>query len=392
MSRKLEASLKKVDNVFQKMYRNKITLKSRDKGSWSETTLDTYRDEVYSILRKVYSEYGVSDVTKIKGYMIESIFYEKINSVHKQRYSAYSLKKSISALVALNHGIEQTNVFKRKFSLGDPSKFRDIVKEQNIKRISKTSQTLRATPEECKSVLSELKTIGHQTINREMTLTVAEVMYRTGGRINSVLRLKKKNISIDDNKLTFWKDKGGLSRTIEISDETKEYLKNITEGKKDEERLFVSKKRDGTFKSMRQTAKEIEKLIRNAAKHLDRSELVRVKNNEGNYKEILVNRKFTPHSFRKSFALTRAGEYYERFSTKQSIDNYVRAKIAENNKIKEKLDSLRFRINKNRNRKRDLNREEYAIFFTSIDLGHFRNDVILSYYTSFKEVQEYLKK
>ncbi|MGM2853637.1 hypothetical protein, partial [Bacillus cereus group sp. Bce028] len=66
--------------------------------------------------------------------------------------------------------------------------------------------------------------------------------------------------------------------------------------------------------------------------------------------------------------------------------------IREDSKLKQKLDAARERINKDRKEPRELTREEYAIFFTSVSLGHFRNSVIKDFYADLDEVMEYYEE
>ncbi|MCQ6281601.1 hypothetical protein [Bacillus sp. EB600] len=170
-----------------------------------------------------------------------------------------------------------------------------------------------------------------------------------------------------------------------------DYLSHLKEGKEDNHRIFSAKRADGTFKSIEETRKEVTKIISASGKHLTRNEKVTVKGANGKKNQVEVTRKFSPHSFRKGFAVDRAGYYFQKFSSKSALDRYISSRLNNNQKLKDKLDIVRDRINKDRKTYRDLSRMEYAIFFTSVDLGHFRNDVMTAFYTDFKEVQRYIE-
>ncbi|WP_349346911.1 hypothetical protein [Priestia megaterium] len=96
--------------------------------------------------------------------------------------------------------------------------------------------------------------------------------------------------------------------------------------------------------------------------------------------------------------MTETKNFYDKFSSESAIKSYVAGCIAEDPKLKEKLDTLKDRVHKHipaaerHKRGRDLTREEYAIFFASVSLVHFRNDVITSFYTPANEVKNYYDK
>jgi integrase len=393
MSKKLNSSLNKIEKVFEKMYHKGISV-SGDR--MSERTVKTYTDMMKALVRDVYEEFGVENVWEIKDEHVNQIIQRRIDSYHDgNTKEAYNLKTLLAAMKSFNLGVVETNIFKEKFEIGDPDEVRDTLKEQNVIRKSRASTVLRATPEECLSVLENIKNRGYDTDTREIAYHVGKIGLETGGRISAILRLRAGDIAaIDSEKgtITFTRDKGGLTRTVQVSKETAEYLQKLKTGKKEDQFIFSSKRANGTFKSIKEVRKEVSKIISDAGRHLTRKELVKLKDKDGNYKMVEVEKKFSSHCFRKAFALERTNQYYQKFSSKSAIDKFVSQQIKENPKIKEKLDIVRERINRTRKTPRDLTREEYAIFFTSVDLGHFRNDVITAFYTTFREVQDYYSK
>ncbi|WP_176525785.1 tyrosine-type recombinase/integrase [Bacillus sp. AFS001701] len=391
--KRLEASIKKIDKVFDKMSRKGISVGG---GRVSDRTIKTYKDMVTSLVRECHTRFKVSDISNISNAQVNVIIQDKIDLFHGADTSqAYNLKTLVAALKFFNLGVQETNVFSydNKFSIGEPDKIREVMKKQYVIRKSKASKVLRATPEECQSVLDNIKKSGYSTDTREVAYNVSNVAFKTGGRVSAILRLRPRDINFKENTITFKKDKGGLTRTVRLSDETMKYLASLVKGKKDHQPIFTLKREeDGTFKSVEEIRKEISKVVAEAGAHLTRTEMVKMKDKDGKHILVPVEKKASLHIFRKGFAVERTGEYYNQFPTKSSIDSYVSKRGEENPKIIEKLKIVRERINKDRTTKRDLTREEYAIFFTSVDLGHFRNDVITSFYTTFKEVQEYYNK
>ncbi|MGF7536551.1 site-specific integrase [Bacillus mexicanus] len=392
MSNKLDNSLEKIDKVFEKMRMQSISV---DGGRVSDRTIDTYKDMVKSLMREVNKEFGISNVRKVKESHINDLVHKRIDKYHDGDTSqAYNLKTMTAALKAFNLGVEKTNVFnhKKKFALGNPEDIRETMKEQNVFRHSKASTVLRATPDECWSVIENIKKKGYNTETRKAAYHASRISLETGGRISAILRLRPCDIDLNAKTITYVKDKGGLTRTLKISDDTAKYLEELTAGKKLTERIFNPKRSDGTFLSVKELRKEINKVVSDAGQHLTRKEDVRIKNKKGKHTIVEVEKKASPHMFRKGFSLQRTMENYEKLSSKTAIDKYIAEKVAENPKVKDKLETVRDRINKDRNTKRDLTRMEYAIFLTSLDLGHFRNDVITAFYTTFNEVKDYFDK
>ncbi len=391
-NRKVESSEKKISQIFEKMFHKGIAVKENKR--LSATTIKTYEDMTLSIFREINNKFGVEQIFEVKEEHINQIVQERIEKYHNgELKQAWNLKTMCAALKAFNLGVQETNIYKEKFTLGDPDLIRETLKEKNIVRKSKSTSVLNATPEECKSVLENIRNKGYDTDTREMAYHLGKIALETGGRISATIKLRVSDISIDKDKrsITFKGDKGGLTRTVQISEETAEYLELLMRGKKDNQLIFSSKRLDGTFKPVEETRKELSKIFKQAGEHLTRNEEIQVKDKDGNKKIVEVKKTFSAHSFRKAFTLDRAAQYFQSFSSKSAIDKYVSERIKDNPKLKDKLDMVRARINKDRNTPRDLDRMEYAIFFASVDLGHFRNDVITAFYATKNDVQKYLE-
>jgi integrase len=394
LSNKLDKSLEKIEKVFEKMKNKGISVGG---GRVSDRTIQTYTDMMKSLLREANKRFGVADIKKVEKEQIDEIVQDRINKYHSGDTSqSYNLKTLAAAIKSFNFGVENTRVFKgnQKFEVADPEEIRQKMKDQFVIRKSKASKVLRGTPDECRQVLENIKKTGYDTKTREIAYHVSKISFETGGRISAILRLKTGDFKVDEKKstITYQGDKGGLTRTVEISKDTAAYLQFLSAGKKPNERLFSSvRQEDGTFLSVEETRKEISRVISEAGKPLARTEMVKMKDAAGNDVMVPVEKKVSSHFFRKGFSLDRTQEYYNRFSSKSAIDKFIAEKIAENPKVKDKLDVVRDRINKDRKKPRDLTRQEYAIFATSMDLGHFRNDVISAFYTTFQEVERYFK-
>jgi integrase len=390
-SQKLNASLTKIERVFEKMYHKKIYV---GKSPMSESTTKVYADLTIALMREVHNKYGVSDITKVTKEHIAELFQERIDRYHDSNTNeASNLNSIVSAITAFNSGVKETNIFKRELEFGDPKGMRDSLREQNVFRNSRASRTLRATPGEAMEVIHKIKQSGYDTRTRNTAAAVSQISFGTGGRISSILKLTPSDIEIDEktNKIRFLKDKGGLTRSVEITDkDTLQFLKGLIDGKKPNERLFSFKRKDGTFLSVAEMRKSVTNVITNAARDLARTEKVKVKDKDGKYKYVSVPRKFTPHSFRKAFALQRCHDYLKKIpSDPKKLQEYVQQLKDSDPKLKNKIETMEKRINASRKTVRQLRHDEVAIFLTSKDLGHFRKDIVTSFYTTFSEVQKY---
>jgi integrase len=406
-SKKIKASNKKIDKIFEKMLHKGISVrraewdgKGKEPSGMSKNTVKTYSDLVKSLLRDANQRYGIADISKLNEDMVNQIVQDKVDDYHinENMHQASNLKGYAAAIKAFNLGVQETNIFKndKKFIIADADEIRDSLKEQNVFRRSSASPVLRATPKECLEVLENIKSKGYDTETRKIAYLAGKISLETGGRISAILRLRASDINVTDNKITFVDDKGGKTRTVEVDKEAALFLSHLQAGKKGNQRLFTPKRTDGTFKSVKETRKEVSSIISDAGAHLNRTEVIKIRDREldknGNvqYKYVDVERNFTTHSFRKGFAMERTQEYLDKFTTKKELDDYVAARIAEDPKLKEKLNMVRDRINETREGKpRNLKIYEYAIFFCSVDLGHYRNDVITAFYTTFKELLAY---
>lgn len=390
-TQKLNASLTKIEKVFEKMYNKKIYV---GKSPMTESTTITYADLTIALMRSVHNKYGISDITKVKKEHIAEVFQDRINAYHDSHTNeASNLNGIVSAITAFNLGVKETSIFKKELNLGDPTGMRESLKQQNVFRNSKASMTMRATPAESLDVIDIIKRTGYDTRTRNTAAAVAQIAYGTGGRISAILKLTPSDIEIDEktNTIRFLKDKGGLTRSVEITDkDTMRFLKSLSENKKPNERLFSFKRKDGTFLSVAEMRKSVTNVITKAGRHLSRTERVRVKDRDGNYKYVTVPRKFTPHSFRKAFALQRCHDYLKKIpSDPKKLQEYVQQLKGSDPKLKSKIETMENRINSSRNSNRELHRDEVAIFLVSVDLGHFRKDIVTSFYTTFSEVQNY---
>lgn len=420
-SKRLKGINDKVDAVFKECYEKRMTGQTKEvqqtdengipqfdklgepimvkiEQGWTENTRDTYAGMVKSMIRDISEEFGISRVDKIFE-KSEQYFQKRIDNFHSGNLSeAYNLKTLRAAVNAFNQGVERTEHFREAFQVGDGARLSEMLKEQNVVRYSKASTVMSVTPEQSQSVLDKINNSGYEVKTRAVAYHVGKIAMLTGGRISAILKLKASDFVVDKtkNEIHFIGDKGGKDNVVRVDKETANYLDTLRDGKSGNDWIFDSKRTQGeakgTFKSVKEFRKEVTKIITKAGSHLSNTREVTVRDKKGKPVQRTVKQKFSPHSFRKSFALSRVTYYLEKFDSKSAIDKYVTRRISDNAKLKNKLDTVRDRINSHRNEDRALKPHEYAIFFASVDMGHWRNDVITAFYTTYKEVADYMEE
>lgn len=387
----MNSSIKKIYRVFEKMKHKSISVSGR---KIDDKTYDKrYPETIVSLFKEANKKFGIKDISQLNENMFRSLISERIDDYHQNDNTkqSWNINKILAATKSFNLGIQETNIFKndKKFSLGNTDEVRNELKEKNIRRYSKTSSTLRAKPDECEAVIDKIQNMGYKTKTREIAYHIAKICYLTGSRVTAALNLKAGNINVEGETITFVRDKGGLTHLNWVDKETAEYLSELKKGLKDHQNLFLYQRKDDTKLSVEEMRKKIERIVNKAAEEFKTVDKVRIRDEKGNFKTVEVEKKFTVHSFRKGFCVNRTYDYLQKFSSQKVMDDYVSRRIAEDPQLRAKLRGLEERINKNRNTPRKINRQEYAIFFTSVDVAHFRNDVLTQYYTTYKEVEDY---
>jgi len=395
LSNAMQRSFTRDERILDQMYEQKIRV-NKNKENISLSTKEQYKEKIKEFLKEVNEEFNISNFEKIKDKHFNYIIEQKIDLYHAGKTSeAHNINTLISALNHLNLGIQETRFYpySKKFKIGDIPATREKLKEEGVVRRSKYSQVLRANEAQGRKVLENILSQGYKTKTRQIAHDVGFIALKSGGRVTNTLALKKrdfKRLSEEKGEVTFFNDKGGLTRTVEVDDELITFLENLTEDLNDDDYIFDSRKRNGDQKSREEMRKSISAIVKEAGQEFGKVSTFKEKNKEGKEIEKKVNVSFTTHSFRKAFALERASEYYQALSSDKKMREILFQKFDDNKKVEEKYYSQLRRINEKRKEDREMTRDELAIFLTSVDLGHFRTDVINMYYCNIQEVKKHL--
>lgn len=184
--------------------------------------------------------------------------------------------------------------------------------------------------------------------------------------------MKAKDLDFDNKTITMVNAKGGLTYYVDMRDEDIPLLKSIVGDLKPNQSLFEFRNKDGRIKSTEEARKLVHKYVKGAGAEF-----------------AFENKRFSTHSFRKAFARTTMEDYIDKIKTKADIETEVARLSKRDPKVAVKYDRLYKRFNQYRIDKKlplkDVSTKEAIVFFTSIQMGHFRNDVVSSYYSTYDE-------
>lgn len=373
--------------------------------AWSDRTIDTYKDMMKSFIRDVNKETGFADMKKIAG-QFENYMQKRLDNYHSgQRSESYNVKTLIAAIKAYNEGVLSTAAFTKvpenraNFVVKNVDGMQKHLQETNVIRHSGASKVLTATGKEVESVLDNIKNNGRGMKDdrydiRKISYVTSKLQYAAGGRITNTLKVTVAQVKevLATGKMTFVKDKGGLTREvvdIKLDTELRAELTKMIDNKKDDTRAFIAKKMDGKFLSINETRKKISRFVKEAGQHLTREETVSVKDRDGKKTSITVTKEFSTHSFRKAHALEKVVEYLDKFKTREAAEEYIKERAKAEPKIWSKYKREINRLNRDRNKNREMTRLEMAYYACSTSLGHFRLGIVETYYAPPEMVLEH---
>lgn len=419
-------SMKKVDKVFRVANDHGIAIsdKKEQKGSENANSgLQNYRDTMQIILEDVYNRFNVSDVTKIKDYMIETLINERIDNfyVHGKTSEVDNVKNILSAVNAFQVLTAKTNVFKEPLKFIDVKEKRKELNEMKFDRAMVLSNTKKSDYEETFKIVEDIRNAGNARgqENRELTAEIITFSAYTSGRITNSINALAGDIADDGSHVWHRDDKGRKTRVSYVHDEVgRKFLLELKKNAEDNNRsrLFEPRKADGTIKSTTSTRKMVSAYVKASAERLGIKEEVAVVLEKGvrprlakeldiDKNQFIKTEVYRTHSARKAYAKELCEHYYKeikngRFeqhfnrqmdnevlvsgeSGKQKyIDKYEKEVSIANNPIriiKDQQGNEIRRIHKEKTSFRDLTDAEKALFLASVDMGHYRISVMSCY-------------
>ena len=405
MSKKLEnvkGKVRKVMNHAKDMGFSLSEKKIENGISNSDNTYNEYRDEVIRFIDRYYEKYKVADITKFNPKLVKELFEEDVKKFREgDLQKSFSIHKTLNALDFFQKMSEKTDVFVNKkteetgVNIFNAKVYKQELVKENVIRMSGVSSSRKADAETAKKALSMLKTGGYDVGNKDKVIDICEFASRTGSRITAALSVRKEDIDFDKNQLTFVSDKGNKTRVIDFDEDTKRFLIEIV-NKSDDKELFQFRKKNGDKLSKKKSRDMINERMRNVLKPLSINKTVEYKDENGNKLETEIQQNFTFHTFRKSFSDSRVRKYIDDIQQKGGREKILEGLYEREGKekIDKKLKVMLNKINKNKSEKnkRELNDLEICLFATSVDLGHYRLDVMTQFYVNKKDYVGLLPK
>lgn len=401
MDIEIARSNKKMRKMFEKMAYNRVSTGDERKGKkkyLSESSMEGYGDQMEGMLKEANRRFGIKRFEDFSPAMFESIIQDLIDEFKKTGGKASSINTKISAIRAFHRGVAETNIYRTTKNRDDShllefhqkylDGLREKIKGDKVVRSGPKSTVLRATEEQALKVIENIQQGGYNTTNRKIVVDVAFLSLVTGGRVGSCLRMKAKDLDFENKTITMVKAKGGLTYYVDMRDKDIPLLKGILGSLKPNQQLFELKTKEGRIMSTEEGRKLVHRYVSEAGKEF-----------------AVDNKRFSTHSLRKAFARRNMEDYIDKIKTQTNVEAEVRRLSERDSKVAVKYESLykrfnNYRIEKNeeieKNNKKNLTSveklplnevsvKEAVIFFTSIQMGHFRNDVVSSYYSNYNE-------
>ena len=396
LSKKLEQSLNKIDKLFDKMKYNNVS--TNEKRNVSYRTYKNYGDQMKAIMRQAYKDFGIERIEDLTIDMFKEMINERIEQYHNGKFSeSNNINSKISAIRAFSIGFEKTNVFRKtkndaavaEFNENAIKEMRIHLRESEVVRRGSDSTVLRANKKQALRVINNIQKDGYDKENRSKAADVSLFTLITGARISSSLKIRVEDIKFDEKRVLMKSAKGGLDYSVQMTSDNINVLKRLVEGLSPNQRLFEFKRKDGSYMSNEEARKMITRYVEQSGRAFeDITEKIHKEPN-GTEKKVKVKSTFTHHSLRKAFAHQTMVQYIKEIKTNDDIKKELEKLIKADPKVKEKFERLVRRENAYRIARgkalKEISLGAAITFFTSVQLGHYRNDIVSSHYCNYKE-------
>ena len=426
MDKELKRSLNKIKKLFNKMQYNNIS--PNEKRNIAIDTYDTYAGQVQAILREANTHFGIEKIEDLSLDIFKKLIEKRVENFLDGEFSeSNNINSKLTAFKAFLIGMDKTNVYRKTKRTSEVSKIgykddieigtkddikeiRKFVGESGVLRKGSDSTVLRAKPDQVMAVVDNVRKNGYNTINRATAADIALLSLASGARVSSCLKMRARDIDFDNKCITMKNAKGGLTYYVDINDNDIPFLKSLVGDLQPNQKIFELRRRDGTLLSGEESRKIVHRYIKEAGVDFYEVEKREITQKNGTKIEVDHTKNFAFHSIRKAYALKIMGLYIDKIKSQKDIIKEVERISKRDPKILDKYQKLinrsnYYRVEKNKKIVRE-NKERLKLklpkspllplktevsiksavtFFTSIQLGHFRNDIVTNYYCTFEE-------
>ena len=426
MDKELKRSLNKIKKLFNKMQYNNIS--PNEKRNIAIDTYDTYAGQVQAILREANTHFGIEKIEDLSLDIFKKLIEKRVENFLDGEFSeSNNINSKLTAFKAFLIGMDKTNVYRKTKRTSEVSKIgykddieigtkddikeiRKFVGESGVLRKGSDSTVLRAKPDQVMAVVDNVRKNGYNTINRATAADIALLSLASGARVSSCLKMRARDIDFDNKCITMKNAKGGLTYYVDINDKDIPLLKSLVENLQPAQKIFELRRKDGTLLSGEESRKIVHRYIKEAGVDFYEVEKREITQKNGTKIEVDHTKNFAFHSIRKAYALKIMGLYIDKIKSQKDIIKEVERISKRDPKILDKYQKLinrsnYYRVEKNKkivreNKERrklklpevplhplktEVSIKSAVTFFTSIQLGHFRNDIVTNYYCTFEE-------
>jgi hypothetical protein len=404
---KKAASIKKINKVFERMMKEGHSVKAVVQGNEkknSNNTLKQYSGDMVRYMDYLEEKFGIVDITEAKHeHFMPFVEKEVENWRNGDLAASHRIKSMRSALESFRVGSIKTDVFKKEIEIVNKKEVKEVLDYNHMRRMSDATSTISLGMDEGQKILDhiigneELGIKGSRSRHAEVAYHSFKIATLTGGRIADILdKLTLQDLKITEEELVFRNSKGNLTAPVPIEDETAQYIIKLAEKRSAKEPLLQLRNEKGKVMKKGNAIRTVERIVANAGEKSGFNKKVEVgykyRDDKGKtrFGVTEVQQKVSFHTGRKIFVNSRFQKYVE--MEEKTLKNQLNKRIL-NKDIKDKYQKALKRINENRTSgQRSMHHHEIAIFLTSLDSRHFRNDVITMWYLNNALVDSYRNK
>lgn len=384
--------LKMIEDGFLKAHQKKLIKSDMTADSYFERVQTFVNDKITQKVEETGDE-KLYNPKYWKGSWMDEYVEEMIDSYHNDELTAVTIEGRIHGIHKLSEVVRELKIFGKgvdKVRLG----LKGSVKknEGHLNRLHQEGvidSRHHVTSIKPKGGELELIKAAIPKTNRnyETIMKVLDAQAHTGGRIKAELKLRVGDIDYENQLKKYLKDKNKFNRNTPIDEEHLGFYIKLEDGKTKGSPLFPIFDRDGKQMSPHKASLYVQEVLHRAAQEsgVNYEGIIIKKDRDGKEKEVTVLMRYTSHSTRRAYAQKEYDQsrYWSKKKIEEEIGNYLNLQGSNKEKIMERIEAERIRLNhyniKNGKPMREFHWEESRRMLVALKLGHSRLDIVARY-------------
>ncbi|SHR09567.1 Site-specific recombinase XerC [Mycobacteroides abscessus subsp. abscessus] len=381
----LDIAKENVEAVFREAEKAGLGVK---KAKMRKSTYESYKKSMITMLNDLAKMESPDFKRLLPRYMNgetwDEYFKHLADRYERGTLTAGQIQRRAHALESFRHFINNTDVCgkriktivegkevlvkKNKIRIGNKEDRLDYLQDRGVVRSKDEITASKPTLTEVDLVQFHMN---KKTKNGQVSLVINQLQNETGGRIKSIFKLEVRDIDFNKKTITFRNDKNNFTRTVPMTVAAEKLLHNACFRKKPGSPVYTLQYKDGNDMNLKDAVKTVQRYTNNAAKKAGIN---------------CVNRRFTTHSNRKSYAqrLYNQTRYMSKAQLRKFIGDYVRLQGSNQDiiveRMKKELERVNYYRKKNGLPKTAFTHEHLRRLYVSLHLGHSRQDVVARNY------------